>query len=448
LKNTKNDFQKINGNERSKLVKLNLSQSFVYRMISIAISYLVVPLAISYVTFEQYGIWITILSILSWISFFDIGLGNGLRNKLTEALSENRIELAKEYIATAYFSITIIVLLLLVSTFIVIPNLQWNKVFNTQVLNESQFIVLMFIVIEAFLLNFLFSLVNQVFYAVQMASIPSLSQMLASIINFISVLILVNLTKGSLIYYSLSYCGAMVSVNLVLTIVFFKRHNYLKPNLKDIRISKLRDIMGTGIKFFVVQIAYIVIFTTDNMIITQVLGPRYVTEYDIVQKLFKAIILVHGIIVTPLWSAYTDSYIKGDIKWIKNTLKKLNLLMIPIIFGVLFIFFTSDLLIKIWIGKSIELTPYLVLFSAIYAVISIWNNIYAFFLNGINVLNLQMFTSLIGGVLNIPISIYLANNMGMGSSGVILGTVISLSFFAILGPIQTYKIIKDKEKAV
>ena len=54
-----------------------------------------VPLTINYINPLQYGIWITISSIITWMSFFDIGLGNGLRNKLAQCLAINDFETSK-----------------------------------------------------------------------------------------------------------------------------------------------------------------------------------------------------------------------------------------------------------------------------------------------------------------------------------------------------------------
>ena len=46
--------------------------------------------------------------------------------------------------------------------------------------------------------------------------------------------------------------------------------------------------------------------------------------------------------------------------------------------------------------------------------------------------------SVIGGIINIPVSIYLAKDLNMGPAGVALGSIFSLSFFAICGPIVSY----------
>lgn len=69
------------GHERSIKAKKNILASFIIKGLSIAISLVLVPLTINYINPTQYGIWLTLSSIVAWFSFFDIGLTQGLRNK-------------------------------------------------------------------------------------------------------------------------------------------------------------------------------------------------------------------------------------------------------------------------------------------------------------------------------------------------------------------------------
>lgn len=70
---------------------------------TILISLILVPMTLSYLNPYEYGIWLTLSSTLAWIYTFDIGLGNGLRNKLTEALALNDLKLARIYVSTSFF---------------------------------------------------------------------------------------------------------------------------------------------------------------------------------------------------------------------------------------------------------------------------------------------------------------------------------------------------------
>ena len=70
------------GEIRSIKTKKNIIISGISRAVSIAIGIVLVPLTLNYVNKIDYGIWLTLSSLLSWINVFDIGLGGGLRNNI------------------------------------------------------------------------------------------------------------------------------------------------------------------------------------------------------------------------------------------------------------------------------------------------------------------------------------------------------------------------------
>ncbi len=426
---------------RTKVVKFHISLTFVFKALGIGLSYLLIPLTINYLNVEQFGIWMTLLSVLSWVAFFDIGLGNGLRNKLTEALSVNNIKLAKTYVSTAYAAITFIALIFFVILIFILPFVHWNKMFNTTLISNAELLKVVFTVGFFFLLNFVLSLCNSMFYAYQEASFSTLGTLLLNLFALFAIYVLIHYTSGSLLYLGTCYGLSMVLSNLLLVYYFFKRHPEVKPSIKHIDLSKIKEITSLGVKFFIIQMAALVIFATSNIIITQLLGPEHVTPYNVVFKLFSIITIGHSIVLAPLWSAYTEAYTKGDIGWIRNALKKFNLLMIPIIISVLILVVFARKIINIWVGPNIQFPYLLVLFMGIYTVISVWNNIYAYFVNGIGKIKLQMYSAILGGFINIPLSIYFVKHLSLGISGVILGTIVSLSLFAVIGPMQSYHIL-------
>lgn len=431
---------------RNKNIKKNIFLSILIKGASVGSTFFIVPLTIDYLDVTQYGVWIIFLSILSWMNLLDFGLGNGLRNKLAESISYDKTIEAREYISTAYITIIIIVIPIFILILIVAPNLNWNRIFNSSSIANKELITFVIVVSFMFLINFVLSISNQMFYAIQKAVFVSLHSLLLNTIFIIFILILGKIDDKKILYLGICYGTAMIISSVLLTIYFFKQNKEITPKLCYIKKKRIKEIIGVSIKFFIIQVSVIIVFTTDNLIIAQILGPSEVTSYNIVFKVFSVISVVHVFLVTPLWSAYTEAYTKRDFLWIKNIILKLNLLMIPIILLVVLIMIFADPLINLWIGDKISYSKYLILLMGIYTVINVWNNIYAYFLNGISVIDIQMITSIIAGIINIPISILFASKYGLGNAGVILGTILSLTLFTIAGPIQAYIEIKRLER--
>ncbi len=111
-----------------------VNRSIVYSMAikggGILLTLALVPLTLSYLSAYEYGIWITIYSILTWINYFDIGLGNGLRNKLAEALAIGDYKLGQVYVSTTLFLLAIISALFY-GIFLVADNfIDWYSLLN------------------------------------------------------------------------------------------------------------------------------------------------------------------------------------------------------------------------------------------------------------------------------------------------------------------------------
>jgi O-antigen/teichoic acid export membrane protein len=88
------------GDQRSVKAKKNILASFLVKGFNIAVGFLLVPLTIDYIDKSLYGIWLTLSSIVTWFRFFDVGLGNGLKNKFAEALAKGDRHLARVYVST------------------------------------------------------------------------------------------------------------------------------------------------------------------------------------------------------------------------------------------------------------------------------------------------------------------------------------------------------------
>ena len=97
------------GSERSVNIKKNILLLLTIRGCSIVTSFVSLPLTLHYINPTRYGIWLTLSSVIGWFSFFDIGFGNGLRNRFAESVAKGQHELARIYVSTTYAMLSIIV---------------------------------------------------------------------------------------------------------------------------------------------------------------------------------------------------------------------------------------------------------------------------------------------------------------------------------------------------
>ncbi len=430
------------GHSRSQNIKKNVLLSFLIKGGSIVITFLLVPLTLNYLGARDYGIWLTLSSVIAWFGFFDIGLGNGLRNRFAEALANGDKKLARIYVSTTYFGLAgifgIMWLLFVGTSFF----LNWNIVFNISADTSENLHMLVVYVFTLFILRFILNLIAIIITADQK---PALSNTFDPISNVISLAIIYTLTlttQGSLMYLAMAVTFSPVFILSIASLYFFShRYKEYRPSIKYFRKDQLKDLTGLGFQFFIVQIAVLVIFSTDNMIITQVLGPAAVTPYNIAFKYFHSISMAFAIIMNPLWSAYTQAYTLNDNAWIKRITKKLVVVWSGIAVVVLFMILVSGHFYHFWIGDKVIIPFILTVFMGLFTLITTWNNIFVYFINGTGKIRFQLYSSIFVALANIPLSIYLAKNMNMGAAGVIMATCICLFPGVILAPYQYKKIL-------
>jgi O-antigen/teichoic acid export membrane protein len=444
LNNLNSIFQLGTGSRSQKAVK-NIVLLLAVNLINFASTLILVPLTLKYLGPVQYGIWLTISSVLTWFSFLDFGIGNGLRNKLSEALAENALAKAKTFISTAYVIFSTGVILFLVFFFVLYNFIDWNGIFNAPPYLKSELNLLIAVVFILFSLQLLLKLIYSVNQADQRPAVNGFISALSNIFGVLFVLILYNTSKGNLVALGagLSLIPVII-LFLVSVILFTKLYKKISPRLKYVKMNQSGELFGLGMRFFVIQIAGLIVFATDNLIITQLFGPSDVTVYNIAYKLFYFIPIIFNVILTPFWSAYTEAYLKQDYDWIKNSINKiLKFWLILSSVAILMVIF-SGIIYQIWVGSGIFIPFELSVMMGLFAILSNWNNIFIYFINGTGKIRLQFYNSILIALINIPLSIYFARNLNWGITGVMAATCICVAFGSVWAPVQYHKIINKK----
>ena len=432
---------------RNIIQKKNILFGITFKGISIFLNFLVVPILLLFLGKVEYGVWITIFSIVNWIFTFDLGIGQGLRNKLTEALSINDTVKASQIISTSYIFISIFSLVILLVGIVFIYFVNFQDLLNYNGKSNSYLSNFVFLSLFFTIINFTLSLYKKLYLAVHKSFIVELVNVFFQTFYLIVILIWIhfNLEK-SLISLIIIFGVINFIVSLVASFVFFKVQEKISFSFKNFNLEEGRLLFGLGGKFFIINISLLVILSTDNLIISNLLGPSVVTDYFTVQKVFQLLIVVFTVVLSASWGLYSEAIINKDFNWIKGNLKKMNFYFLGILIAGIFIFSFIEEILNIWIGKNIvEIPKGLALCNLLYTFIFCFTNIYMFFINASNKINVQMYLYIFGALVNIPLSIYFVKLMG-SSTGVIMSTIICFLPLLIVMPIESKKILKILEK--
>ena len=437
------------GHERSIKAKKNILASFLIRVCSIVISLVLVPLTINYINPSRYGIWLTLSSIVAWLSFFDIGLTQGLRNKFAEAKAKNDDSIAQIYVSTTYAILSLIFfgiwfLFLIGNSF-----LNWSRILNVSETMQSEVTILAIIVFTYFCLSFVLKVITTILLADQRPAKSSLIDLLGQVFSLIFILILVKTTEGSLIKLGIALCVSPLLVLIGANFLLFKGiYKKYRPAFSKVKFSFAKGLFNLGLVFFLIQFAGIIQYQTANIIIARNFGAGDVTSYNIVFKYFGILNMVFVIFITPFWSASTEAYNKNDIQWIKNGIKKYNQVnLLLILAGVIMLIFSSTIY-RLWLGEGkVNIAFSLSFWGFLYFNVTMFAGKYVNFLNGISALRIQFLSCIISPFLYVAVAILLIKHYQMGVYSLFIASIIANFNGYILAPLQYYQIIIRKSKS-
>ena len=431
------------GSERTVLIKKNIIASSFLKIVSILISLLVVPATINYINSEQYGIWLTLSSIIAWLSYFDFGFAHGFRNRFTEAIANGEHKLARKYVSTTYAVLAMIFTILLIATSIANNYINWSGILNV----DQEFNIELRAVFQIQIIFFCINIVAEVFSTMLTASqrpaAATAIKTAGNFMSFIAILILTHTTKGNLEYLAIAFSGIPCFLTIIVSIVLFSKGRYKKyaPSLKQIDFSLTKNIVGMGGQFFLIMLCMLLIFQFTNIIISRELGPESVTLYNVTYKIFSTIEMGIMIVLTPIWSAYTDAYTRKDFAWMKRSSVKLERMGIISFITLSLLTIISPFIFNIWLGDDVETSIWVSISVAFFVFCKTMGAIYMYQINGTGKVCIQLIIYCIIAIFAIPLMICSARQWGL--VGIVVAP--SLAFFTqfIICRIQLNKIINQ-----
>lgn len=396
---------------------------------------------------EILGVWFTILSVITWMLNFDMGIGNGLRNKLVEELTlGNEKSAIKKLVSSAY--IFLILVSLFVGTFVLfgIRYVDWNSFFGLDkaLLQEKELQFAVGIVMLSILLQLVLRLVTSIEFALQKSYVANLLLFITNTLILVYVLI-ANATNNNnnIIALAIAY---LLAVNLPLAVatvsLFCGQMKYARPNVKFFDISCAIDTLKLGGLFLFIQLEAMLINNSSTILITKLCGPASVVEYNIYCKVFSMVNTFYALVTIPIWSAVTKAMAKQDYVWIKKTLRVLQIVALIFSIGQLIALPIMQCLFDIWLGdKSITVQYTIMLCFALEQLFMVWSNLNAAICNGLNQLKFQLIYMTIGIVVLFASSICLTH-LVQGYWTIVLAHCIALIPYCVSQSVWLEKYIK------
>ncbi|NTU82071.1 MAG: lipopolysaccharide biosynthesis protein [Chloroflexales bacterium] len=384
-----------------------------------------VPLTIGYLGTERYGLWVTISTLLIWFQLTDIGLGNGLTNLLAEAYGADRPAQAQRDTATAFWMLCGVAALVAAGALLVGARVDWAGLFQVRSAEaRAELGPALAVALGLTCLGLPLQVVERVYSAYQEGAVANLWSALGNLAS-LAALVLVTGTAGGLVALVAAMSGATLAVKVISALWLFTRHKpWLAPLPARFDPGRLRRLSVIGSEFFVLQLAAMVLFQTDSLLIAYVLGPQQVTEYNLVYRLFSFVLLAQGLLLAPLWPAYGEAAARGDWPWIRRAFAR-SMAVNWALFGgaAIVLALVGQPVITAWTGGLVMVDQGLITLMMVWTLVNIWGGLLGTLLNGLQIVRPQAILALVMAALNIALSLLWVRELGV--YGVVLATIVA-----------------------
>lgn len=362
----------------------------------------------------------------------DIGIANTLTNLVSDAFARDDHESAADYFNTAFFAMVGMVILLGLAGWLIWPHLNVGKLLNIHEaslqLETSLAIRIAFLL---FLLGLPANLGARALGGYQELHFANLFTTAGSILAFFAIVIVIYL-KGSLVALVGGYAGANIAASVACLLWTCYVHKpWLRPSLSRFQRRLLPRIFHSGGQFFAIQLAGLVVFNSDNIVISHFLSPAEVTPYNVTWKLANYATMFQIVASSAVWPAYSEAWARGDIGWIRKTYRRIRWMTIgTLALACAVLIPYGKVIIRIWAGAvavpSSSLLLLMCIWMALYAITSNQSCL----MGATTRVGKQAFWGTLGAAANLALTLWWVRTMG--TVGVILGTVVSYVVFILL----------------
>ena len=231
------------------------------------------PLAVRYLGAERYGVWATVASVAVWANLLDLGVATSLTNLLSQAFARQDRKKAARAFSNA-LAVTLVAVGIAGCLFgFLWSRVNWIAVFNADRSLQAEVQATVLIAGILVLAGLPLNLAGKIFAGYQelhtynktlaVGAAGSALGLIIGIWLWVSMPTLFLLCFGSI---------TLVATATLLWLVLWHKP-WLRPRLgRALSLGDVIDLLSTGWSFLLIQAAAMVVFSTDNIIVSHYLG--------------------------------------------------------------------------------------------------------------------------------------------------------------------------------
>lgn len=344
------------GRDRNKRIANTFAASIVAKGITVGTAFISVPLTYDTLGAEQFGLWMTITSILAAMQFADLGIGNGLLNMVAVANAQDDREGARRAVASSIGILCLLGIAVLAVFGGLYPLLDWVGIYNLSTAGVgAEAGIATAIMVACLALNLPLLTAQRVQMGYQDGLKANIWISLGSLISLGGVLACARTEAGLPAFVLAALGGPVVAAALCWIYEFALVRPWLFPSYRYFDTQTGRRVVKDGGLWTLFQLMAFIGMGLDNLIISYFFGAEAVAKYSVMSKLLTGL-LIAQLLSAPLWPAFAEAIERGDLAWARRTFQRSMAICAGLgLAGGAVMAFLSPWIIQWWVGS--ELIP-------------------------------------------------------------------------------------------
>lgn len=340
--------------QRTKTLFGNIAASFSGRALNLLSTIVSIPIAVHALGPGRYGLLAVVLSLTTFFTYADLGLGVAIVNEVAGANGKNDDGSAQRAITQVWVMLwtaafVIIAIALLVALSGLVP-----KILPGVSVDEAAPVWLTLAVGSA--LGIPFAISQRVMFALQMGMLAQ-AWATAGRIGVVLAALGASIATPSLVAFIVVFAGVPVIFAALCTIHLFGRLKpELCPSLRAFALEGLRTRVAVGLKFSLLQLSNFVETGIDPLLMAHFFSATIITQFDLVARLFGYVPALASIALSPLWPALSHALHSNDRVWFKTAYHHMQIAVIALsACAAVAAVFSCESIIALWTGVSLHL---------------------------------------------------------------------------------------------
>jgi O-antigen/teichoic acid export membrane protein len=427
------------GARRFRLAGMAIGANVVAKGLAFAVILYSTRVALDHLGAERFGVWMTLSSVAILLSFVDLGLSNALVTRVAQLVAGGPAAEHQRYVVSAGLlalcALGVVTSLALIAVFAVAPLDAWFRGAQPAVLAEARATG------YAFAILFGLSLPAQGLYKIYAGLQQAWLAHVASSLGYIVSLVLLAVSRGmdAPMWFYLFATFGVQQLASVLLVSGVARRGLLHPpwrGASGVLLSTLREdaLVRQGQMFLLIQIAVAVVWGSNQLILSAVIGSSEAAAFSVAQRLFMVVVVALTVVNVPLWAIYADAKAGGEHDFIRGTLQRSMTLTFACAVGaVILLLAASEPLVSFLTNDRVAVSNATLRLMALWTILEVSGNAFAMYLNGVGAIRPQALTAVAYMLTSVPLKIAGAYYFGLdGLLAVMIASYVAFTVIPLL----------------